>query len=73
MTPTVHGIIHTRWLAVGKPHDGWVWPAPNASVGHMVPNSIFEPRRNAVADAGARPFVFYNLRHTFLTASETEE
>jgi hypothetical protein len=32
MTPTVHGIIHARWLAAEKPNDGWVWPAPKASV-----------------------------------------
>lgn len=67
MTPTVHGIICARWSAAEKPSDGWVWPAPKASVGHMVPNSIYEPHRKAVADAGVRPFVFYNLRHTFLT------
>jgi hypothetical protein len=67
MTPTVHGIIHARWLAAEKPNDGWVWPAPKASVGHMEANSIYEPHRKAVADSGVRPFVFYNLRHTFLT------
>jgi integrase len=67
MTPTVHGIISARWLAAEKPRDDWVWPAPKASVGHMVPNSIYEPHRTAVADRGVRPFVFYNLRHTFLT------
>jgi integrase len=67
MTPTVHGIIRARWLAAEEPNGGWVWPAPKASVGHMVPNSIYEPHRKAVADSGVRPFVFYNLRHTFLT------
>jgi integrase len=67
MTPAVHGIIHARWLAARKPGDGWVWPAPKASVGHMVPNSIYEPHREAITDAGVRPFVFYDLRHTFLT------
>jgi hypothetical protein len=67
MTPTVHGIIRTRWLAAEKPNEGWVWPAPKASVGHMVPNSIYEPHRKAVTDSGVRPFVFYNLCHTFLT------
>jgi hypothetical protein len=35
----------------------------------MVANSIYEPHRKAVADSGVRPFVFYNLRHTFLTSS----
>ncbi len=69
MTPTVRGIIHAGWQAAGKPQNGWVWPAPKASVGHMVPNSIYEPHLKAIKESGVRPFVFYNLRHThtFLT------
>ena len=50
-----------------KPQDVWVWPAPKASAGHMVPKSIYEPTLKAVKEGGVRPFVFYNLRHTFLT------
>ena len=67
MAPAVHAIIHARWLAAAKPHEGWVWPAPKASVGHMVPNSIYEPHRDTITKSGVHPFVFYNLRHTFLT------
>jgi integrase len=33
----------------------------------MVANSIYEPTSKAVKESGVRPFVFYNLRHTFLT------
>jgi len=62
-----HGIIHARWQAAVKPQDVWVWPAPKASAGHMVPKSIYEPTLKAVKEGGVRPFVFYNLRHTFLT------
>jgi integrase len=67
MTPTVRVTIQERWQAAGEPRAGWVWPAKKAQVGHMVPNTIYEPHRKAVADSGVRPFVFYDLRHTFLT------
>ena len=67
MTPRVRGIIQTRWQAAGKPDVGYVWPAPKAAVGHIVPNSIYEPHLQAIKDSGVRPFVLYSLRHTFLT------
>jgi integrase len=67
MTPTVRGIIQARRRPAGKPRDGWVWPTPKASVGHMVPNSIYEAHREAAANSGVRLFVFCNRRHTFLT------
>lgn len=67
MTPQVHGTIQVRWQAAGEPRFGWVWPAKKAKVGHVVPNTIYEAHRKAVTDSGVRPFVFYDLRHTFLT------
>jgi integrase len=44
-----------------------VWPAAKASLGHIVPNSIYEPHRHAIKESGVRPFVLYSLRHPFLT------
>jgi hypothetical protein len=67
MTPRVRDIIAERWQAAGEPQIGYVWPAAKASVGHIVPNSIYEPHRQAIKDSGVRPFVLYSLRHTFLT------
>jgi integrase len=67
MTSRVRGIIAARWRSAGQPQDGWVWPAKKAKLGHMVPNSIYEPHLKAVKDSGVRPFVLYSLRHTFLT------
>jgi len=67
MTPRVRGIIAARWAAAGKPDAGYVWPAANASAGHIVPNSIYEPHRQPIKDSGVRPFVLYSRRHTFLT------
>jgi integrase len=67
MTPRVRDILHKRWEVAGQPDAGWVWPAPKAKVGHVVPNSIYSQHLRAVAGSKVRPFVLYDLRHTFLT------
>jgi integrase len=67
MTPRVYDILRVRWESAGKPDSGWVWSAPKAKAGHVVPNSIYEPHLRAVADSKVRPFALYDLRHTFLT------
>ena len=67
MTQRVYDILRVRWESAGKPDAGWVWPAPKAKAGHVVPNSIYEPHLRAVADSKVRRFVLYDLRHTFLT------
>lgn len=67
MTTRVRAMIEARWIAAGQPREGWVWPAPRAACGHVVPNSIYEPHLSAVTKSKVRPFVLYDLRHTFLT------
>jgi integrase len=67
MPPHVRGILAARWQAAGQPEVGYVWPAAKASLGHIVPNSIYEPHRHAIKESGVRPFVLYSLRHPFLT------
>ena len=76
MTPRVRNILQTRWEAAGKPSDGWVWPAPTRS-GHVESSSLKKQHAKtfrSIAEQAAknngkpvRPFVLYNLRHTFLT------
>jgi len=76
MTPRVRGIVETRWEAAGKPVEGWVWVAPTRS-GHVESSSLkkqharaFETLKEEAAknnERAIRPFVLYNLRHTFLT------
>ncbi len=66
MTPRVRAILETRWLAAGKPEEGWVWPA-RARSGHVEPNSIYGQHLKALEASKVRPFVLYSLRHTFLT------
>lgn len=67
MTSRVHAILGKRWMAAGKPTEGWVWPAKRARCGHVVAHTIYEPHLQAIEDSGVRPFVLYSLRHTFLT------
>jgi integrase len=67
MMPRVRAMIEARWIAAGQPREGWVWPAPHAASGHVVPSSIYEPHLSAVTKSKVRPFVLYDLRHTFLT------
>jgi len=69
MTPRVRDMLEARWQQVGKPRNGWVFPAKRAAVGHIVDNTIYEPHTNAVEKVGLNPreFVLYALRHTCLT------
>jgi len=67
MTKRVHAILLARWIAEGRPLQGWLFPAKKAKVGHVVLNTIYEPHLDAVKLSGVRPFVLYSLRHSFLT------
>jgi integrase len=76
LTPRARSIFERRWIAVGKPLEGWVWVAPTKS-GHVEPSTIkkqhaatfkalaLEAKKNN--EKAIRPFVLYSLRHTFLT------
>jgi len=66
MTPRVRAVLQNRWIAGGKPDEGWVWPARTRS-GHVEPNSIYGQHLNSIRSSKLRPFVLYSLRHTFLT------
>jgi integrase len=69
MTPRVRAILQSRWENAGKPTGGWIFPAKKASVGHIVPNTIYQPHLDAVANSGIcdKQFVLYALRHTCLS------
>lgn len=66
MTPRVRAVLESRWNEVGRPEEGWVWPALTRS-GHVEPSSLRKQHMRATGDAKVRPFVLYSLRHTFLT------
>jgi integrase len=66
LRPRVRAILETRWENAGRPEAGWVWAAPKKS-GHIEPASLKKQNRKALRLAEGRPFVLYNLRHTFLT------
>jgi len=66
MTPRVRSILETRWLNMGRPDEGWVFPSETQS-GHVEPSTLRTQQHNALRASGVRPFVLYTLRHTFLT------
>lgn len=76
MTPRVRGILETRWEAVGKPVEGWIWTAATRSR-HVESSSLKKQHARAFktledeavknSEKAIRPFVLYSLRHTFLT------
>jgi len=76
MTPRVRTVLESRWRKTGEPDCGWVWRAPTRS-GHIEPSSLRKQHARAfrvITEQAAqnnqkqvRPFVLYDLRHTFLT------
>jgi integrase len=69
MTPRLRDILRSRWEKSAKPTSGWVFPAKKAAVGHIVPNTIYQPHLDAVKNSGIadKQFVLYALRHTCLS------
>jgi integrase len=76
MTPRVRTILEARWNSVGKPLEGWLWPAPTTS-GHIDHSSLKKQHAKIFRTVNAEakkhnlppltPFVLYAFRHTFLT------
>jgi integrase len=66
MAPRVRSILESRWMASGRPAQGWIWPAPTKT-GHIDHSSLKKQHDRAIKISGVRPFVLYSLRHTFLT------
>jgi integrase len=66
LSPRVLAVLQTRWQVAGKPQEGWVWPGPTAS-GHVEPSTFKKRHAKTCKEAGIRPFVFYDCRHTSLT------
>jgi integrase len=66
MTRRVRSVLELQSEQVGKPEDGWVFPA-NTKSGHVEPSTLRSQHRNALKLSNVRPFVLYTLRHTFLT------
>ncbi len=81
MTPRLWFVLEARWEQMGSPKEGWVWPSATKS-GHFEESTLKKRHRNNLvacakeeakqkaegkAAVHVRQFVFYNLRHTFLT------
>ena len=76
ITKRVRGVLESHWEAIGRPNEGWLWPAATKS-GHIESSSLKKKHAkvfNTIATRAregkgktVRPFVLYSLRHTFLT------
>jgi integrase len=76
MTPRVRQALESRWDKAEKPDEGWVFTAPTKSE-HVEKSSIKKRHKQVFKtlneeaekndERSIRPFVLYDLRHTFLT------
>jgi len=78
MTSRVRTVIEERWASANEPEEGWIFPAETKS-GHIEKSTlkkqhkkVFETVNKEAAkndEKPVRPFVLYDLRHTFLPGS----
>jgi integrase len=76
MTPRVRAVLEARWDKADNPDEGWVFTAPTKS-GHVEKSTtkkhhkqVFKTLKEEAEkndEKPIRPFVLYDLRHTFLT------
>jgi integrase len=76
MTPRVRQVLEARWDKANKRDEGWVFTAPTKSE-HIEKSSIKKQHKQVFktlkdqadknGEKPVRPFVLYDLRHTFLT------
>jgi integrase len=76
MTPRVRAVLEARWEKAEQPEEGWVFTAPTKSE-HVEKSTLKKQHKSVFKtlneeaekndDKPVRPFVLYDLRHTFLT------
>lgn len=67
MTPRVHDTLHARWIAAGRPMEGWVFPG-EAEEGFVKYAKIDSQHDRILRRMKlVVPFRLYDLRHTALT------
>jgi integrase len=66
LSARVRSGLEKRWQDVGKPLEGWVWPA-NTKQEHINHDSLKVQHKNAQKISKVRTFEVYSIRHTFLT------
>ncbi len=76
MTPRVRAVLEARWASANQPDEGWIFAAPTKS-GHVEKSTLKKRHRKVFErvneeakkneEKPLRPFVLYDLRHTFLT------
>jgi integrase len=71
MTPRVYALLQSRYRALGRPEDGWVFPSSRSTCGHFTEGTAKDQHKKAREASGAEHFVPYTLRHTALTTLGT--
>jgi len=66
LTPRLRSILEGRWIAAGRPLEGFVWPAATKS-GHIDHSTLKKQHTQVLKLSGVRPFLLYRLRHSFAT------
>jgi integrase len=76
MTPRVRAVLEARWEKADTPDEGWIFTAPTQS-GHVEKSTLKKQHKGVFKtlkeeaekndEKPVRPFVLYDLRHTFLT------
>lgn len=76
MVPAVYSALKARWQLVGKPEEGWIFPAGSRE-GHLNKDTAKDQHKKAIEQANAKAeedgakviqtFQPYILRHTALT------
>src|SRR5581483_7620272 len=66
LTARVRALLEQRWIASGRPLEGFVWVAPTKT-GHIDHSTLKKQHARALKLSGVRAFVLYSLRHSFAT------
>jgi len=76
MTPRVREVLEARWEKTDTPDEGWIFTAPTQSE-HVEKSTLKKQHKGVFKtlkeeaekndEKPVRPFVLYDLRHTFLT------
>ena len=67
MTRRVYALLLARYIASGKPEEGWIFPTGRDPAKHITDSLTKGQHRKALDDSKVSDFVPYTLRHTALT------
>jgi integrase len=66
LTARVRTVLAKRWEEHGRPEEGWIFETATKT-GHIDHSTVKKAHRKALKLSRVRPFLLYNLRHSFAT------